>query len=88
MDDAGDLPTRVERLQSALLEVFSDNLEGSLEVSPRSDALDAIATGINVLIEELRQERFGAEVRSNRHLDELLSKLRTTQDQLVHSQKM
>lgn len=51
-----DLKDRILQMEKALLEVLEGGMHKRLEVSEEQDEVDAVATGINILLEELRYE--------------------------------
>lgn len=77
-----DSESRLDAILEVLLAYARQDFTPRLHVSSRLDEIDCIATGINVLAEELS----GA-VASRRELEAALANLRATQEQLVVAEK-
>jgi signal transduction histidine kinase len=77
-----DTDPRLDGILDVLISYATQDFSSRIRVSPKLDEIDAIATGINLLAEELD----GA-VASRRELEAALANLRATQDQLVVAEK-
>ena len=77
-----DSDPRLDAILEVLISYATQDFSSRIRVSPRLDEIDAIATGINLLAEELD----GA-VASRRELEAALANLRATRDQLVVAEK-
>ena len=77
-----DSESRLDAILEVLMSYAKQDFAPRIRVSERLDEIDAIATGINLLAEELD----GA-VASRRELEAALASLRATQEQLVVAEK-
>lgn len=75
--------SRLDEIVEVLMAYARQDFSPRLEVSERLDDIDAIATGINMLAEELH-----GEVASRRDLEAALASLKSAQDQLVMAEKL
>jgi signal transduction histidine kinase/CheY-like chemotaxis protein len=73
---------RFDRILEVLMAIAGQDFTVRVDVSPRLDELDAVATGINMLAEQL-----GAQVTSKRELEAAYASLQDAQAQLVHAEK-
>ena len=95
-----DLEDRIIQMKESLLEILEGGLDERLEVSEEQDEVDAVATGINTLLEGLHHglqkaanaERAAARAdaleQAHANLERTVDELRETQAQLVQAQKM
>jgi two-component system, NtrC family, sensor kinase len=74
---------RLELILEALLAIARQDFKARAPVSKGLDAIDAIATGINLLAEEL-----DGEVASRKEVEQAYEALKQTQAQLVHAGKL
>lgn len=78
-----DHDPRLDELLDVMLAIARQDFDVKARASSRNDAIDAIAVGLNMLVDELRDE-----VASRRELEHALDELKRTQAQLVHAGKL
>ncbi len=74
---------RLERVLEVMLSIAQQDFDVEAPVSGRMDVIDAIAVGLNMLVEELR-----GEVASRRELERTHEALKEAQARLVHAEKL
>ncbi|HVJ20226.1 MAG TPA: ATP-binding protein [Polyangiaceae bacterium] len=79
----GAVDQRLESILEALLAIARQDFKARAPVGDDLDVVDAIATGINLLAEEL-----DGEVASRREMEQAYEALKRTQAQLVHAGKL
>ena len=81
-NDMNEQKPRFEQILDVLMALARQDFSARVDVSPRLDEVDAVATGINLLAEEL-----GGAVASKRDLEAAVASVQQAQAQLVVAEK-